>query len=182
MNRNTKIPLGKKDMVLRKWWDEVSTDAQVSQPICLAIAYYAKTGNFMQIGTYTGTVREFENTVKYIYIPENSIAFNFLEKKQSEGERVASHVKYILRNSLTKGMKNAVYNVDELRSQLESLSHTEIRYIEKPVLPKAVEVREQPQYEESKPAQVQATYQVNNEPEDDGDLISALLGDAGFEI
>lgn len=183
MNRNTKIPLGKKDAVLREWWDNVSKD-NISQPICLAIAYYSKTGKFLQIGTVSPSKIEYDNTIKYVYIPEKSIAYKFLNEKQEQGEKIASIVKYILRNSIKESATTRMYDVDELRKQLEEISHTEVRYYANPFNITEQQIGERNVSTEQPPSAdaVSQTTVSYIDDDDDGDLISALLGDAGFVI
>lgn len=184
MNRNTKVPLGKKDAVLREWWDSVSNNETISQPICVAIAYYAKTGKFLEIGTYKGSNQEYENTVKYLYIPEGSPAYNYLQERQDSGERVATVVKFILRNSIRKDVQSKAYGLDELRIQLESLNHSveKVYVTEETLAEKAKETQPPLQKEE-----IHNTYQepqpVDTSLDDsEGDLINALLGDISFSI
>ena len=184
MNRNIKVPLGKKDSILRELWENVEVEA-ISKPINLAIAYYAKTGKFLEIGKVKDLKKQYENAVKYVYIPNNSIAFKFLSEKQEQGERVATLVKYILRNSITPAEETTVYDLDELRVRLEEIYHPKVEdkpvnnviYVEKPI-----ELEKPKETEPSKDLVPQKEDTPSSyEPIEGGeDLISALIGDINF--
>lgn len=101
MNKALRIRIGKQDQLIKNWWAKLAeNDINISASINNCIAYYVKTGTFLEIARIPVVLTEYESEVKKYYLPEESISYKWLLERQKEGENQSTIVKRILRNSI----------------------------------------------------------------------------------
>ena len=124
MNEIIKIRLGKKDYIVRTWWDKASkAGITLSSVVNCAVHHYAKTGKYLAIACINNTAQaeESEPTIRQIYLPEESVAYKWLTEKKEGGEKISSTIKRILRNSIILSTEEVLYSDDELKSIVDMI-------------------------------------------------------------
>jgi len=193
MVRNNKVQLGKKDAFLRNWWEKtVASGENVSKTVVCALEYYRLTGSFLTIGESNDISEKETPTTKYVYIPEQTELYAWLQERKEKGDKVAAIIKYVVRNSLIKAESVKVYSFDELFNALYALkinknnsvvqqnTNYTPRIEQAPVITRN-EVKTEPARKEytntttTKPT-------IKDEPETERDIFSALLGDNGLDL
>lgn len=128
MNEVIKIRLGKKDYIVRTWWDNASkAGITLSSVVNCAVHHYAKTGKYLAIACINNTkqAENSEPSIRQIYLPEESVAYKWLTEKKKGGEKISSTIKRILRNSIVLSENEVLYSEDELKSIIDMIG-TEI--------------------------------------------------------
>lgn len=148
MTSNIKVPLGKKDGLLRYWWENaIEHDLNISKAVVAALEYYMLTGDFIDLASVDITTKTYDNAVvKWVYISEESPVYGWLECRQKKGEKLSTVIKYVLRNSLKSGPVLRLSDNDFLYWNLEKErgSHQYIRKAEKIEIQKSVIPAEKP--------------------------------------
>ena len=124
MNEVIKIRLGKKDYIVRTWWDNASkAGITLSSVVNCAVHHYAKTGKYLAIACINNAaqVENYEPTIRQIYLPQESIAYKWLTEKKEGGEKISSTIKRILRNSIILSVNEVFYSEDELKSIVDMI-------------------------------------------------------------
>lgn len=124
MNEVIKIRLGKKDYIVRTWWDNASkAGITLSSVVNCAVHHYAKTGKYLAIACINDTVKaeNSEPTIRQIYLPQESYAYKWLTEKRDGGEKISSTIKRILRNSIILTSSEVLYSEDELKSVVDMI-------------------------------------------------------------
>lgn len=121
MTSNIKVPLGKKDGLLRYWWENaINQELNISKAVVAALEYYMLTGDFIILGTLDIKAKSYDNAVvKWVYVSEESIVYNWLNNRQKNGEKISTIIKYVLRNSIKYGDQIHLSVNDELYKELE---------------------------------------------------------------
>ena len=75
-----KIPLGKKDRVLKQWHKVATTyEHNISKTIEYAIIYYMNTGEYLPVGNINIS-EDIPTTAINLYFSENSLALSWINK------------------------------------------------------------------------------------------------------
>lgn len=92
------IQFGKKDDVLKEWFQYVSTQGvNASQLVMQAILYHYYTGKYMPLGTVTGNSEKCQNyKQKNIYFRETDDFLNILSEWKEEKKKRNTEIKRIL--------------------------------------------------------------------------------------
>ena len=123
MNKSLKIRLGKKDQLLKNWWDYLSkNNINISATINQCIAYYVKTGQFIEIAAVPIITKEYEPEAKKYYLPEDSISYKWLVEKQQQGESIGGIIKRVLRCSIRETTGETTFlSLDQLTKIVEQI-------------------------------------------------------------
>ncbi len=137
MRKEIKLRFGKKDDVLKLWWNEVSASGNnISQTIKYAIDIYRFSGEYPNIATIKEEHIE-DDILRKFSLQDDSDTYKWLLARQDKGEKISSAVKRILRNSINQGQDTSLVELDTLiwlSEQAESNYKTYIKAnIEKPI-------------------------------------------------
>lgn len=189
MTNNIKVPLGKKDGLLRYWWENAqSKELNISKAVVAALEYYMLTGDFLVIAGISEELKQYENTViKWVYIsPENDV-YDWLEERQNKGEKLSTIIKYVLRNSMSRGSNEYFRDNDEIYSDLEKVKHSKTiivnQVIQQPTEKISVEIEpEKLHFEKDIPPIMTENTDDNIEDDDEFNIFNQLVGDNGLNI
>lgn len=125
MTSNIKVPLGKKDGLLRYWWENaIDQELNISKAVVAALEYYMLTGDFIDLGTLDIKSKTYDNAVvKWVYVSEESVVYDWLTNRQKNGEKISAIIKYVLRSSIKFGDQIHLSVNDELYKELERIRH-----------------------------------------------------------
>lgn len=125
MTSNIKVPLGKKDGLLRYWWENaIDQELNISKAVVAALEYYMLTGDFIDLGTLDIKSKTYDNAVvKWVYVSEESVVYEWLNNRQKNGEKISAIIKYVLRSSIKFGDQIHLSVNDELYKDLERVRH-----------------------------------------------------------
>lgn len=180
MTSNIKVPLGKKDGLLRYWWEHaIAQELNISKAVVAALEYYMLTGDFIGLGTLDINAKTYDSAVvKWVYISEENAVYGWLSKRQKNGEKISTFIKYVLRSSIEYGEHLYLSGNDELFRELERVRNIHHVIPGETIVP--VPVGQKMAAKEPPEKQVEYKETVHNEtPEEEN---SSSSGETSFNI
>lgn len=96
------IALRRRDAKIKKWFEQATeNDVNISHLVQCAIEYYARTGEYLFLGSVTTEDKEYKDARKCLSIPQRGYVRQYLVSKEEEGISSGKIIKRILEKGIS---------------------------------------------------------------------------------